>query len=689
MQLFPGNRKDDFDAKISREIIEQSEHIGLGSSRKEKRYTDFVETMEIGDVVAIKYGGQPVALVEVAGDVYETAQVNPDLDWFPLRRQVKVLEFYNNNYNFSIPQIRGTLVKCSNMEVPTSQVIKKWHRQYLTQRSMKAIKLGDRRKEELKQLWKNFKSTEDGTVDKKLESKISDVLAEWLVYQKKINSGQIGLSDYTSRSEVKSADLPGGYLCYFLEHSTKSTFGSSKPGSSNYFEIKLNKDGETYTINEQPKSDGENLNSKAEGEIYFDKKVKPLFQNILKASTPLDKVEQIEESFYSAKHILRKVAVLEDGYNFLSIYADSAIDQLHSEFFDKSAISNLGKNYELRFLFNELFGLEDSIADNYLISRFLWRYATTAGIADEDSPNVILYGPPGTGKTYTVRKSLDFICQGDTSRYVFVPFHPSFTYEDFIEGIKPKGVSSNGNIKFELVNGIFKSFCIRAKAQPHKSFYFVVDEINRANLSSVFGETLVCLEKDYRHDVQKNKNLFKTQYSSLIKDLIEEDSMNEKLAYHYAGGEVLFGVPKNVFFIGMMNDVDKSIDAFDLALRRRFKWIRKDCDYEVILNNVKFRTGDDFSNIKDFADACKKMNLFISEQLGLGKSYEFGHSFFMKISSIANSKTISANNVAELFKLHLRPTLKEYLRAMFAETELEVKLDAALVELQKPLSKKR
>ena len=90
-----------------------------------------------------------------------------------------------------------------------------------------------------------------------------------------------------------------------------------------------------------------------------------------------------------------------------------------------------------------------------------------------------------------------FICQGDTSRYEVLQFHPSFTYEDFIEGIKPKGVSKDGNIRFELVNGIFKNFCIKAKEYPKKDFYFVVDEINRANLSMVFGETLSLLEKDY------------------------------------------------------------------------------------------------------------------------------------------------------------------------------------------------
>ena len=251
-------------------------------------------------------------------------------------------------------------------------------------------------------------------------------------------------------------------------------------------------------------------------------------------------------------------------------------------------------------------------------------------------------------------------------------FHPSFTYEDFIEGIKPKGVTKDGNIKFELVDGIFKNFCKKAKANPTKDYYFVVDEINRANLSSVFGETLLCIEKDYRNIVElkddklivDTKNLIKTQYSTLIEEMIKENPENKSLAYHYVQDNELhhayFGVPNNVFFIGMMNDVDKSIDAFDLALRRRFKWIRKDCDYDVIEQETKFRNGDDFSNIEDYLKACNKLNTYISDELGLGKSYEFGHSFFMKMTGIANRKEISAANIASLFDLHLRPTRNNF-----------------------------
>lgn len=203
------------------------------------------------------------------------------------------------------------------------------------------------------------------------------------------------------------------------------------------------------------------------------------------------------------------------------------------------------------------------------------------------------------------------------------------------------------------------------------------------------NETLLCLEKDYRHDLQDqnggSKNLIKTQYSSLIEDMIKDDATNQSLAYHYENGSAYFGVPSNVFFIGMMNDVDKSIDAFDLALRRRFQWIRKDCDYDVIANEVKFNGKDEFHNIEQYTGACEKLNRYISDGIGLGKSYEFGHSFFMKIATIAKTRTITEKNASTLFTLHLQPTLREYLRAMFAEHELDKQIEDARLKFLNPL----
>lgn len=683
MQLHPGNPDKSYIPTVL-SILKEKAVIGLGEWDKGiTAKTDFFEKMSVDDIVLVKQGNSPLALVRVIGDAFNHNEIDENLDWFEFRRKVDVLDYYQESYDFKFPQPLGTLSICDDLSNKTSQTIINWYRKVTARKIMDNIKLSQQQQEELRALWQQFKGSysEVERYDETIE--IKALLEQWDDYKTRLKVGYFVLNEYTNRKDLEGATLPGGYLCNFLERTTKSKFGSSKPGNANNFGVKLNEDGETYTIQKLlKKGERENKNSSEDAEKYFNSDIFPLLEKIVKCSEASDKCSIVESSEYSAKQILRKMAVLDHMHDFLFIYSDHTIDALHADFLMSEEQSNLHKNYEVRLAINNILQVEDTLLDNVLLSRFLWKYANTKGLADSDTPNVILYGPPGTGKTYAVKNSLDFLCQGDRSRYEFIQFHPSFTYEDFIEGIKPKGVSEDGNIKFELVDGVFKRFCKRAKQNPSKDYYFVVDEINRANLSSVFGETLLCLEKDYRHDptkeVSTDNTLIKTQYSSLIEDMIKDGSASSDLAYHYLDENAYFGVPKNIFFIGMMNDVDKSIDAFDLALRRRFKWIRKDCDYDVIENQVKFRNGDDFKNIDNYQKACRDLNEFISEDLGMGKSFEFGHSFFMKISSIATSRTITVKNIENLFKLHLQPTLKEYLRAMFPESELDNKVNETL-----------
>ena len=547
---------------------------------------------------------------------------------------------------------------------------------------MENIKLSAERQAQIKALWEKYKS-ETKAEDKTFNIReIENLIGQWNQYKEKITNDTLSLDEYTNTLGSSTATMPGGYLCNFLERTTRTVLGSSKPGTAFNFEVKLNNDNASYYVLKQNKQNA----SKEEAETYFNSNIRGLLKSIVSETEPLAKIKLVEDAAYSAKQILMKMAVLDNLTDFLYIYSTQWLEELYNDFIDGDAEGIFTKNHQVCLVAKKLLSVnEQDKGELILLSRFLWRYVNARTIADADNPNVIMYGPPGTGKTYSVVNSLDFVCQGDSSRYELLQFHPSFTYEDFIEGIKPKGVSNDGNIRFELVNGVFKNFCIKAKNTPDKSFYFVVDEINRANLSSVFGETLSLLEKDYRHNGIGNKNLIRTQYSTLIEDLIKEDKKYESLAYTIDNNEVKFGVPENVFFIGMMNDVDKSIDAFDLALRRRFKWIRKDCDYDVIEEETRFKRKEDFSNIGQYIKACEKLNNYISAELGLGKSYEFGHSFFMKMSDIAKRKEITQHNLETLFNLYLRPTLKEYLRAVFAESELDGKLDEALNRFKETL----
>ena len=309
--------------------------------------------------------------------------------------------------------------------------------------------------------------------------------------------------------------------------------------------------------------------------------------------------------------------------------------------------------------------------------------------------NVIYYGAPGTGKTYEITNLVRRKTNNDRKYYKVVQFHPSFSYEDFIDGIKPISTSNNG-VQLELINGIFKEMCIEAykelerfnnlsdeeknQEKEPKNFYFIADEINRAELSRVFGELLLCLEDDKRLRFEKNDS----GIYELKGELVKTQNSNLWQKQHAVVCETIenyFGVPENIYFLGTMNDIDRSIDSFDLALRRRFKWVRKDCNYDVIANYLIENDADEYINeyIGDGKEKgttkgrCILLNEYISNTLNLGKSYELGHTYFMKIK-IKNGK-ISKSAYENLFDQEIGPLLTEYLRAEYPDgKELEKKL---------------
>lgn len=292
-----------------------------------------------------------------------------------------------------------------------------------------------------------------------------------------------------------------------------------------------------------------------------------------------------------------------------------------------------------------------------------------SGGIDFESKNIILYGAPGTGKTYQTKQTIEARkLIKENHEYKIVQFHPSYSYEDFMDGVKPTGIE-NGAMKFELKNGVFKQMCIDAfkdlekNKEKAKRYYFVADEINRAELSRIFGELLLCLEEDKRLSFDKKGNL----QGMLVKTANSSLWDNEKHAvYVDEAGEGYFGVPENLYFIGTMNDIDKSIDSFDMALRRRFVWKKYSCNYDVIVDRYS-----DEDNVETYIKLCKDINEYITSEKGLGldDSYELGHSYFLK------PKKLTKSEINKLWNEHISPLLKEYLRTQYSGKDIETRLN--------------
>lgn len=235
--------------------------------------------------------------------------------------------------------------------------------------------------------------------------------------------------------------------------------------------------------------------------------------------------------------------------------------------------------------------------------------------------NVILQGAPGVGKTFAAKR-LAYSMMGckDQNRVMMVQFHQSYTYEDFIEGFRPSSTSNN----FEIKKGAFANFCQKAAEEPDNEYFFIIDEINRGNLSKIFGELFM---------------------------LIENDKRGNALQLLYSGDK--FSVPPNLYIIGMMNTADRSLAMLDYALRRRFAFFEMKPgfesegfrDYKMAFANPKFDS---------LIDCVEKLNTVIAADDSLGEGFCIGHSYFCNLSAITDK---ALSNIVEY---EMVPLLKEY-----------------------------
>ena len=237
--------------------------------------------------------------------------------------------------------------------------------------------------------------------------------------------------------------------------------------------------------------------------------------------------------------------------------------------------------------------------------------------------NIILQGAPGVGKTYAAKR-LAYSMMGvkDASRVMLVQFHQSYSYEDFIEGYRPSGAG------FELVKGAFYSFCKKAADDEENDYFFIIDEINRGNLSKIFGELFMLIESDKRGPKNKLQLLYSRE---------------------------LFYVPRNVHIIGMMNTADRSLAMLDYALRRRFAFVELSPAFDSDGFRA-YRDGLDNQRFKDLVDKVKSLNRAIAEDESLGEGFCIGHSYFCNM----DADTCTDAALASIVDYELVPMLKEY-----------------------------
>ena len=285
--------------------------------------------------------------------------------------------------------------------------------------------------------------------------------------------------------------------------------------------------------------------------------------------------------------------------------------------------------------------------------------------------NQILYGPAGTGKTYnTINAALSIVYKvtQDTLKEIiqkelrskntpisdrnmreemtqrfneylestkdqkaqigFVTFHQSYGYEDFVEGIKVK--EDKGQLKYPVVAGVFKRFCKSAKDNPTKNYVLIIDEINRGNISKIFGELITLIEESKR--VGKAEAL----------EIILPHSQNEK-----------FGVPENLYIIGTMNSSDRSLTSVDIALRRRFEFIEMQPQPEVLEDiAIQGLGGNAVSNILEVMNNRIKVLL--------DRDHCIGHAYFTELKPTSEKEKATVQELMKIFEKRIIPLLQEY-----------------------------
>lgn len=334
----------------------------------------------------------------------------------------------------------------------------------------------------------------------------------------------------------------------------------------------------------------------------------------------------ITQKISSLKDIEKEFNVLIFGETDTEALKNIKETVLNDDSYDRyKGVSGSSIDYYIRYVEsipsaveNELYSKEDFLSEVFINEDELGKLQSVL----QNKKNLILKGAPGVGKTFIAdRLAYLMMEEKDDSRIQMIQFHQSYSYEDFIEGYRPKADGEG----FELKQGPFVKFARKASRDPEREYFFIIDEVNRGNMSKIFGELMMLIETDKRG---KSVNLL---YS------------NEK-----------FSVPSNLYIIGMMNTADRSLALLDYALRRRFSFY----DIAPAFENLTFlnyiNSIGSPVKVQKAIETIKSLNKTITEELG--KGFQIGHSYFVGYAFTVDAES----RLVEVIEYEIIPQLYEY-----------------------------